>query len=110
SANVWLPHGAGPLPAILLRTPYGNAAADFERIGLRAYVEAGYAVVYQSVRGRGASQGEFGFFFVEGRDGHDSVEWVAQQQWCNGKVAMDGGSYLGTVQWLAARERPPHLA
>jgi len=110
SANVWLPQGADPRPAILLRTPYGNAAADFERIGVRAYVEAGYAVVYQSVRGRGASQGEFGFFFVEGCDGHDSVEWVAQQQWCNGKVAMDGGSYLGTVQWLAARERPPHLA
>ena len=109
SANVWLPVGAGPFAAVLLRTPYGNDTADFERLGLRAYAEAGYAVVFQSVRGRGKSQGEFGFFFVEGADGHDSIEWVAAQEWCNGKVAMDGGSYLGTVQWLAARERPPHL-
>jgi putative CocE/NonD family hydrolase len=46
---------------------------------------------------------------VDGEDGYDSVEWVAAQSWCNGKVAMDGGSYLGTAQWLAAREQPPHL-
>lgn len=110
SANIWLPDRGSSFPAVLLRTPYENDAADFERLGLRAYVEAGYAVVFQSVRGRGQSQGRFGFFFVEGPDGHDSVEWVAEQDWCNGKVAMDGGSYLGTVQWLAARERPPHLA
>ena len=92
-----------------LRTPYGNDSQELERLGLRAYAESGYAVVIESVRGRGGSDGSFGFFFVEGADGYDTVEWVAAQPWCNGKVAMDGGSYLGTVQWLAARERPPHL-
>jgi hypothetical protein len=76
---------------------------------LRAYVEHGYAVAMQSVRGRGGSDGRFGFFFVEGLDGYDTIEWLAERPWCNGQVAMDGGSYLGTVQWLAARERPPHL-
>ena len=109
SANVWLPDSDGAFPAVLLRTPYGSDAVDFERLGLRAYAEAGYAVVFQSVRGRGLSSGRFGFFFVEGPDGYDSVEWLAAQGWCNGRVAMDGGSYLGTAQWLAARERPPHL-
>jgi len=111
SANVWLPRDyQGPFPAVLLRTPYGNDEKEFGRYGLQDYLAAGIAVVFQSVRGRGKSQGQFGFFFVEGRDGYDSVEWVASQDWCNGKVAMDGGSYLGTSQWLAAREKPPHLA
>jgi putative CocE/NonD family hydrolase len=110
SANVWLPARAARSPAILLRTPYGNDANEFARYGLQDYLRAGFAVVIQSVRGRGQSQGTFGFFFVEGEDGHDSIEWVATQPWCSGKVAMDGGSYLGTAQWLAAREQPPHLA
>jgi uncharacterized protein len=109
SAHVWLPARAKAAPAVLLRTPYGNDASDFARYGLQDYLCAGLAVVFQSVRGRGRSQGDFGFFFVEGEDGYDSIEWVAAQRWCNGKVAMDGGSYLGTVQWLAAREQPPHL-
>jgi putative CocE/NonD family hydrolase len=110
SANIWLPRDFdGPFPVVLLRTPYGNDEKEFSRLGLADYVAAGFAVVYQSVRGRGHSQGQFGFFFVEGKDGHDSVEWLAKQDWCNGKVAMDGGSYLGTAQWLAAREHPPHL-
>ncbi len=110
SANVWVPKGSkGPFPAVLLRTPYGNDEKEFGRLGLQDYLAAGIAVVFQSVRGRGKSHGEFGFFFAEGKDGYDSVEWVAGQDWCNGRVAMDGGSYLGTAQWLAAREKPPHL-
>ena len=69
----------------------------------------GYVVVIQDTRGRGDSDGEFGFFFAEGHDGYDSIEWMAAQPWSNGKVGMMGVSYLGTVQWLAAREHPPHL-
>lgn len=108
-ANVWLPARSARSAAVLLRSPYANDAHEFARWGLQDYLYAGFAVVIQSVRGRGNSQGEFGFFFVEGKDGYDSIEWIAAQSWCNGKVAMDGGSYLGTAQWLAARERPPHL-
>lgn len=109
SAEVYLPPADARHPAILLRTPYGNDRAEFERLKLQAYVDAGYAVVYQSVRGRGRSDGDFGFFMQEDLDGYDSVEWVARQPWCNGAVAMDGGSYLGTVQYLAARQAPPSL-
>src|SRR5262249_8880110 len=48
-------------------------------------------------------------FVNEPRDGYDTIEWLAQQPWCNGKVGMIGGSYVGWVQWWAAVERPPHL-
>lgn len=109
SANIWLPKGQGAWPAILLRTPYSNDPSEYERLNLQAYVDEGYAVIYQLVRGVAPSEGAFGFFHCEGKDGYDSIEWIAAQDWCNGKVAMDGGSYLGTVQWLAAREQPPHL-
>jgi putative CocE/NonD family hydrolase len=47
--------------------------------------------------------------FQEGKDGYDMVEWLAKQPWSNGRVGMAGLSYLGSVQWLAAREHPPHL-
>ena len=63
----------------------------------------------QDVRGRGDSDGKFDFFFQEGQDGHDTIEWMAAQPWSNGDVCTAGVSYLGTDQWLAAREHPSAL-
>ena len=108
STDVWLPSIEGTFPAILLRTPYLKAP-QFERYRLANYVKSGYAVVLQDVRGRGDSDGVFDFYFPEGRDGADTIEWIAGQSWCNGSVGMCGGSYMGAVQWLAAREKPSHL-
>ena len=45
----------------------------------------------------------------EPNDGHDVVEWLAKQPFCDGKVAMWGGSYAGFDQWATAKEFPPHL-
>jgi putative CocE/NonD family hydrolase len=111
SADVWLPEGNGRYPIVLMRTPYLKTDRTFHnwpKIAER-YVQHGFAVVVQDVRGRGDSDGEFDFFFQEGVDGYDTVEWLATQPWSNGKIGMVGASYLGTVQWLAAREKPPHL-
>ena len=108
-ADLYLPDSVGRFPAILLRTPYVKTP-QFRRYKLAAYVQRGYAVVLQDTRGRGDSDGEFDFYFPEGKDGYDTIEWIAKQPWSNGRVGMDGGSYLATVQWLAARERPPSLA
>ncbi|RIK38306.1 MAG: hydrolase, partial [Chloroflexi bacterium] len=110
SADVFLPAvGDGPWPAILQRTPYDNT--DELWVGIATYfAKHDYAFVTQDVRGRGDSDGSFNPFFNEGADGYDTVEWVAAQPWCDGKVGMIGGSYGGAVQWLAAKERPPHLA
>jgi uncharacterized protein len=38
------------------------------------------------------------------------VEWAASLPYCNGKVGMMGGSYVGATQMLAAISTPPHLA
>lgn len=108
SAEVYLPKEPGQYPALLIRTPYLNNGESSLEFG-RYFARAGYAVVIQDVRGRGESDGEFDVFFQEDEDGYDTVEWVAQQPWCNGKVGLMGGSYLGYVQWAAAKLRPPHL-
>ncbi|HEX9889339.1 MAG TPA: CocE/NonD family hydrolase [Nitriliruptorales bacterium] len=100
---------APPFPAVVVRTPYSIDVSEFDRLGWDAYLDLGVAVVHQLVRGQGGSGGSFDFFWQEGRDGYDTVEWVAAQAWCDGRVGMDGGSYLGTAQYLAALESPPHL-
>jgi uncharacterized protein len=109
-AEVWLPDEARPGPAILVRTPYlKEDAAPKPITDARLAAERGYAMVVQDVRGRGSSEGEFEPFVNEERDGADSVEWVAAQPWCDGRVAMAGMSYVGATQWLAAAAAPPAL-
>jgi putative CocE/NonD family hydrolase len=111
SADIWMPSDEGRYPAILIRTPYvkTNQRHRFPEYGAY-FASHGYAFVVQDVRGRGDSDGDFDFFFGEGEDGFDTIEWIATQSWSNGRVGMMGASYWGTVQWLAAREKPPHLA
>jgi uncharacterized protein len=108
ATDLFLPPGwdEEPLPVLLLRTPYGKA----NRVASAArYVDAGYVVAVQDVRGRGDSDGMFTPMFQEGPDGYDAIEWLAGQPWCNGAVGTMGGSYEGWAQWAAARELPPHL-
>ncbi|MEW2622938.1 CocE/NonD family hydrolase [Streptomyces sp. NPDC048106] len=44
-----------------------------------------------------------------GRDQRRLIEWVAAQTWCDGNVGMIGISCFGSMQVLAAAERPPSL-
>ena len=110
--DVYRPDNGDTYPALLMRTPYNKSTP----ISRSSYIDAiraamnGYAVVIQDVRGRFSSDGEFYPFVNEIDDGYDSVEWVAGQSWCSGKVGMFGNSYLGATQWLAAKAKPPSLA
>ena len=58
---------------------------------------------------RGDSDGQFDFFTTDTKDGYDSVEWLAKQPWCTGKVGSFGGSQGGYSQNFLAATRPPHL-
>ena len=107
-ANVWRPDAPRKYPGILIRTPYGKRAGGYER-----YVRAGYVVVEMDTRGRYESEGDFVVYTDERNheadDGYDSVEWLAQQPWCNGRVGTMGASYKGWMQWALATRRPPSL-
>lgn len=113
--EVFLPVGdarkdLGPWPIILLRSPYPYNRLS--RIGaeyVTSYLEAGYAMVFQLCRGQGQSEGDFHLYTDEVDDGYDCIEWIASQAWCNGNVGMEGPSYLGTTQILAAKAKPPAL-
>ena len=108
-ADILLPSSEGKFPALIYRTPYGKHFELKEYKTFEKAVARGYAVVVQDVRGRYASDGEFVAYQNEGRDGYDTIEWVAKQPWCDGNVGTFGLSYRGAVQWLAAVETPPHL-
>jgi uncharacterized protein len=108
-ADVWLPKVEGRYPTLVYRTPYGKQLAAKEWTTFDKAVAHGYAVVIEDVRGRYASDGEFVPYQNEGKDGYDTIEWAAKQEWSDGKVGTFGLSYPGAVQWLAAVEAPPHL-
>ncbi|PYL74059.1 MAG: hypothetical protein DMF26_12425 [Verrucomicrobia bacterium] len=102
------PDGSPPrTPVIFTLTPY---ISDTYHARGAYFASHGYRFALVDVRGRGNSGGEFEPFANEPRDGHDVVEWLAKQPFCDGKVAMWGGSYAGFDQWATAKEFPPHLA
>ncbi|NIM51243.1 MAG: CocE/NonD family hydrolase [Gemmatimonadales bacterium] len=107
-ARMWRPLGLDdPGPVILSLTPY--TVDDAHERGT-FFAKHGYVYVNVDARGRGGSEGEFWPLQQDGPDGHDVVQWVAQQPWCDGRVGMRGGSYRGMVQWQTLRERPSALS
>jgi uncharacterized protein len=109
-ANVYRPDHVAPVPAVLVRTPYckDQSLGQIPLLDPFRAADDGLAMVLQDVRGRYESDGELAMF-EEADDGYDSVQWVAEQPWCDGNVGMTGSSYLGLVQWLAATRQPPAL-
>ncbi len=96
-----------PLPAIFTMTPY---IADSYHERAYTFAQRGYVFALVDCRGRGNSEGVFRAMQDDAQDGYDTVEWLAAQPWCNGKVGMWGGSYAGFNQWATASRFPPHLA
>ncbi|SFS91182.1 hypothetical protein SAMN04488556_3297 [Halostagnicola kamekurae] len=97
-----------PKPVLLDRTPYGKRGR-MERHG-EWYAERGYVVAIQDCRGRFDSEGEYYIFKNEPEDGYDTVEWLAEQPYCDGQVGTFGTSYGAWVQSALATQDPPHLA
>ena len=111
NATLYLPKtpdgSSSKTPVIFTLTPY---ISDTYHARGAYFASHGYVFALVDVRGRGNSSGEFEPFANEPRDGHDVVEWLAKQPFCDSKVAMWGGSYAGFDQWATAKEFPPHLA
>lgn len=79
-------------------------------VPINLLVQHGYAVLVISVRGTGFSEGCFEMVGLnEQQDQAFTVEWVAEQEWSNGRVGMMGLSYHGTTPLEAAILNPPHL-
>jgi putative CocE/NonD family hydrolase len=96
------------LPLLLHRTPY-NKKGRGRAESAKYFARNGYVVVVQDVRGCYASEGIFTKYIGEGRDGYDTIEWLAKLPYTNGKVGMWGTSYGAHVQANAVKLKPPHL-
>lgn len=113
----------GPWPVILERTPYGRNrpsrsersvaepdAAKSRAEVARIFAERGYVVVYQDVRGRYDSEGEYRKYLDDAADGHDTCAWILEQPWCNGRIGTKGLSYAAHTQGALASAGAPGIA
>ena len=97
-----------PRPVILQRTIYDKANLTFAGPA-EYFCRRGYVAVVQDCRGRFASEGEYYHMANEAFDGHDTVEWLADQSWSDGKTGTFGTPYGAQVQSALATQAPPHL-
>ncbi|MDH3497143.1 MAG: CocE/NonD family hydrolase [Gemmatimonadota bacterium] len=105
-------HAAEPLPILMQRTPYGASG------GVRGFLDAnrflaadGYVFVFQDIRGRNGSEGDYlmnrplrsdSTGVDEATDTYDTIEWLlANVPNTTGRVGGFGISYPG---WLATMQ------
>jgi putative CocE/NonD family hydrolase len=96
------------LPVLLQRTPYGKDGRGLVEQA-RAFARHGYVVALQDERGSGRSEGVQIKYIGQGKDGFDTVEWLAKLPYTDGQVGMWGTSYAAHAQASAAILNPPHL-
>ena len=98
------------LPTVLTRTPYDKRKLRDNASEVWKFVEAGFVVAAQDLRGTFESEGDCRVSEHERRDGYDTVAWLAQQPWSSGRIGTYGCSHRGEVQYQLAAERPPGLS
>ncbi len=104
----YAPIGTSFRGTVLMRGPYGRGLpADL--LQARLLAGQGYHVVNQSCRGTFGSGGEFEPFTREYEDAQDTVAWLREQEWFDGRFATYGASYLAWTQWALLTDPPPEL-
>lgn len=113
-------------PILMMRTPYScEPYGDKFNRDLRSesnlYVKNNYILVYQDVRGRYKSEGEFvqvrplnpeaktGKGIDEATDTYDTIDWLLHNTYNNGNVGTWGISYDGFYATMTASSRHPAL-
>jgi putative CocE/NonD family hydrolase len=126
-----IPKGATHAPIMLERTPYNAAGrvanssvhmANLLGVGAQVFVDAGYILVYQDVRGKYGSEGSYlmtppavksGFNPTgadDTTDAWDTIDWLVKNvPESNGKVGMIGSSYDGFTVVMALLHPHPAL-
>ena len=128
---ILVPKGAHDAPIVLTRTPY-NASKRLSRNNSthmlavapeadEVFVQAGYIIAYQDVRGKYKSEGEYVMTRpVRGplnptatdhvTDAYDTIDWLVKNTpESNGRVGMIGSSYEGFTVVMALLGPHPAL-
>jgi putative CocE/NonD family hydrolase len=94
-----------PLPVVLMYNIY----AGRDESACKEAAQKGYVGIIANTRGKRLSKDDIEPFEHDARDAYEIIDWISKQPWCNGKVGMYGGSYLGFSQWSAAKYLHPAL-
>ena len=115
SANLIVPNGASAdsrRPVIMIQSPYAPAkelGIPLEKAVLTRLIREGYVVAIVNVRGTQWSEGEYHWMKGARQDGLDTLQWITEQPWSNGKVGALGCSSSGEVTIPLATANPPAL-
>ena len=117
---VYEPVEAGERPVIMIRTPfplnpYGKTFSKDLRSFMQYFTAARYIIVFQNVRGRFMSEGEFMDVrpfegpVNEATDTYDTAEWLIANCRTNGSIGVKGMSYPGFYATMAALSGHPAI-
>jgi uncharacterized protein len=95
----------GPQSVILKNNIYSGQDISLAKVA----VDYGYIGVIANPRGKRLSPDSLYPYEFDAQDGYAVIDWISKQPWCNGKVGMFGGSYLGFSQWAAVKKVHPAL-
>lgn len=111
SSDIFRPSLNGKFPTILTRSPYLTMSGYFSRLvdDARFFAKKGYVFMIQDCRGKNDSEGWYNPFHDDGKDGFDTMQWIAQQPWSDGRIGTVGNSYAAWNQWATAVLNPPNL-
>lgn len=84
-------------------TPKFSTQTSWESPDPNFWVTNDYIVVNLNLPGFGGSEGPAGIFgYNESKAFFEAIEWVAQQEWCDGNVGLNGVSFLAISQYHVA--------
>ncbi|WP_129793010.1 CocE/NonD family hydrolase [Sphingosinicella sp. CPCC 101087] len=100
-------NAAAKLTALMSFTIYANDEASLaEAVEMAAQ---GYAGMVAYTRGKGRGAGRAIPYEHDGADAAAVIDWLAAQDWSDGRVGMFSGSYNASTQWAAVKLRPRAL-
>jgi putative CocE/NonD family hydrolase len=108
-ADVYHPVTQTHVPTIMVRIPFTNTFMNRFRADAiaRYWATRGYHVVVQGTRGRYKSGGTYYPLVNERDDGIDTLTWLAQQSWFNGRLGLWGASAYAYTEWVLADQAHP---
>ncbi|KQL56646.1 MULTISPECIES: CocE/NonD family hydrolase [Bacillaceae] len=109
-ATIYRPQDEKRYPVLLTRIVDGKDRHTFRPTNIFQFVQEGYVVIVQDVRGRYASEGVFEPFVHEEEDGFDTIHWINDLPYTNQKIAMFGDQYSAYTQFAAAKTASTFLS
>src|SRR3954451_14990187 len=113
--NVFLPKSTGRMPVVLTITgynkdtnnPFGSGCGGDSALasGNAKLLDKGIGIMLVDDRGTGASGGRWDSWGARTQqDFGEILDWIQAQKWSNGKVGMNGTSYMAITSLLTAEQ------